>query len=189
MAANEKKRLFFTSVAVILVGTVTGLFLGGNLLPSRAANQLYDEKVTEVKVQSVTVHAHDDVSVHEHKVTTVVTVIETTPHGYFHDFTSMIPSVTTSAAIKPLIPSKIAPNEVWIINREFLPQTMTVKAGTTLTWTNKDMEEHTVTFSNGLINMRLVARGVSFNYTFTERGTFDYYCDPHREMKGKLIVE
>lgn len=188
-AMSERKRLISTAIAVSLVGIVTGLFLGGDLLPSRpAALQQYDERTTATETKQAAVHAHDGISQHEHTVTTVVTTTETTPHGWFHDFAAtMVPGMTptTTASTTP----KRAPNEVWVINREFLPQTITVPVGTTVTWTNKDDEEHTVTFEAGLLNRRLVARGTFFSHTFTENGTFTYYCDPHPEMVGKVIVE
>ena len=169
------------------MGIVTGLFLGGSLLPSQAANQLYDERVTTDTKIAMRGHSHDDLSPHEHKITTVVTTTETTPHGYFHDLAAtmapgMTPTATTSTS------PKLGPNEVWAIRREFLLPTITVTVGTTITWTNKDDEEHTVTFDNGLLNRGLAARDASFNHTFTERGTFTYHCDPHPEMKGTVIV-
>lgn len=187
MAMSERKRLIFTVIAVSLVGIVTGLFLMGDLLPSQAAYQLYDERVTTNTKVTIRGHSHDDLLPHEHKVTTVITTTETTPHGYFHDFATAMASgmPPTAMAATP----ELAPNEVWVIRREFLPQTITVTVGTTITWTNKDDEEHTVTFDDGLLNRRLETRGSSFSHNFTERGTFTYNCDPHPEMTGKVIVE
>ncbi|MDO8717217.1 MAG: cupredoxin domain-containing protein [Dehalococcoidales bacterium] len=82
-------------------------------------------------------------------------------------------------------------NEVWVPGREFRPSIITVPAGTTVTWVDKDRgEEHTVTSSTGLFNGSL-AFGGSFNYTFTERGTFEYSCQVHafEGMTGKVVVE
>ena len=185
---GEKRRLIYSTIAVSLVGIVTGLFLGGGLLPSQASSQMYDEGTTTSKTELTIVHAHDGISPHEHPLITVVTITETTPHGYFHDFAAaMAPGMTPTATAVTF--STLAPNEVWVINREFLPRTITVPVGTTITWTNKDIEEHTVTFKNGLLNMRLVTSTSFFSHTFTEPGTFEYYCDPHPEMVGKVIVK
>ncbi|MDO8716220.1 MAG: plastocyanin/azurin family copper-binding protein [Dehalococcoidales bacterium] len=185
---GEKRRLIYSTIAVSLVGIVTGIFLGGGLLPSQAAQQQYDEKTITGKTELSIVHAHDDISQHAHPLITVVTITETTPHGTFHDFAAAMAPSMTSTAMAPTS-STLAPNEVWVINREFLPRTITVPVGTKVTWTNKDTEEHTVTFKNGLLNMRLTNRDAFFSYTFTEPGTFEYYCDPHPEMIGSVIVK
>lgn len=184
---SEKRRLICTAIAVILLGIASGLFLGGGLLPSQSASQMYDEKTTASRTELGIIHAHGDISRHEHKLITVVTITETTPHGYFHDFAAAmaVPGTTPTSATSP--PAR-GTNEVWVINREFQPQTITVPVGTTVTWKNRDQEEHTVTFDDGFSYMRLTALGATANYTFTGPGTFSYYCDPHPEMTGKVIV-
>ena len=50
---SERKRLTLTAIAVALVGIVTGLLLGGGLLPSQAAYQIYDERVTTETTETV----------------------------------------------------------------------------------------------------------------------------------------
>ncbi len=185
---SEKRRLICTAIAVILLGIVTGLFLGGGLLPPQSASQMYDEKTTTSRTVLSIIHAHEDISRHEHKLITVVTITETTPHGTFHDFaaTMAVPGTTPTSATST--PARGA-NEVWIITREFQPQTMTVPVGTTVTWKNRDHEEHTVTSDDGIFNMRLTAHDATTNYTFTVPGTFSYNCDPHPNMTGKVIVK
>ena len=183
---SEKKRLILTIIAVIILGIVTGLFLGGGLLPSQAADQLYEERRTQSTTAKSAGHSHDDIPLHEHKTTTVVTITETTPHGFIHDFAAVMVSGTPQT-VAPA--SARAANDIWVNNKEFLPQTTTVSVGTVVTWTNKNPEEHTVTSEDGSFNLRLAARGSTINYTFTVPGTFEYYCEPHREMTGKIIVK
>ena len=73
--------------------------------------------------------------------------------------------------------------------------TITVPVGTTVIWSNKDHEEHTITSDTGLFDGRLSDHHVSgpmllpFSYTFTERGTFNYHCVYHPEEVGTVIVE
>jgi len=70
----------------------------------------------------------------------------------------------------------------------YLPANLTVKVGTTVTWVNHDAAPHTVTSTTGAFdsgNMPIVA--VS-KYTFTQPGTYSYYCTYHTWMKGSIVV-
>lgn len=71
----------------------------------------------------------------------------------------------------------------------FVPDTITIPVGTSVTWTNQDSATHTVTTETELFDSGNLARNASFSYTFTNRGTFSYYCAIHPYMKGKVIVE
>jgi plastocyanin len=187
MAMNERKRLIFTAIAIALVGIVTGLLLGGGLLPSRAEGQLYAEKVTTTTTVTDVVHAHDDYpQQHTHTITTEVTTTETTPHGYFHDLATTIASGTTGSASTP----KQAANDVAAWDNYFTPASIIVPVGTTVTWTNVGFELHTVTTYTDLFSLDL-AFGDSLSYTFNEPGTYTYFCIPHEseDMTGKVIVE
>ncbi len=75
------------------------------------------------------------------------------------------------------------------------PDSLTVQAGTTVVWSNDDDAIHTVTSgvpSEGpseVFDSGMVAAGETFEYTFDETGTFDYYCIVHPWMTGNVIVE
>ena len=71
----------------------------------------------------------------------------------------------------------------------FVPVTATVAVGTMVTWINQDSVPHTITSDTGLFNSGNLAPNASFSYSFTQRGTFAYYCTIHPTMKGKIIVE
>jgi len=58
---------------------------------------------------------------------------------------------------------------------------------TTVTWTNKAGNEHTVTSDDGLFNVSIVG-GKTFSFTFDQPGEFPHHCEIHRRMKGKIIV-
>ncbi|REK21264.1 MAG: hypothetical protein DWQ40_04325, partial [Actinobacteria bacterium] len=66
---------------------------------------------------------------------------------------------------------------------------LTVKVGTTVTWTNGDSMLHTVTDVNGAFDSGFLEEGDSWSYTFTEPGEYEYYCLPHPWMRAKVIVE
>lgn len=188
MAVSERQRLIFTAVAVSLLAILTGLFLGGALMPSqRDGLQQYNKSIATAAKQSFVVHSHDNLSSHEHKMTDTLIITETTPHGFLHGFAATVGSGMTTAQTVSTVGQ--GANEIWVNNSEVLPQSISVPVGTTVTWTNKDNSEHTVTFDNGLVDMRLITRGASFNYTFNEVGTFTFYCEPHPGMRGRVIVK
>jgi len=86
-------------------------------------------------------------------------------------------------------------NEVWLQNFSFNPATITVSAGTTVTWINKDNTIHTVTSGtpgspDGIFDSGNIGNGGKFTYTFNTKGTFKYYCKPHSSsMRGTVIVQ
>lgn len=72
----------------------------------------------------------------------------------------------------------------------FASETLTIKVGDTVTWTNRDSAGHTVTSDSGSkLDSILLKKGQSYSHTFNEVGTFDYHCTPHPYMKGIIIVE
>ncbi len=80
-------------------------------------------------------------------------------------------------------------NEIEIADFAFVPATVTVTVGTTVTWTNLDSVAHTVTSETDLFDSGNLARNATFSYLFADRGTFSYYCAIHPSMRGKVIVE
>jgi plastocyanin len=71
----------------------------------------------------------------------------------------------------------------------FPAETLTVPVGTTVTWTNLDPVAHTVTDVNGTYDSGLFDEAVSWSMTFTEPGTYVYYCIPHPMMIGTVEVQ
>jgi len=75
----------------------------------------------------------------------------------------------------------------------FSPATLTIKAGTTVTWKNNTSVSHTVTsddgksFDSGTSNP--IAAGATFSFTFTKTGTYAYHCEIHPFMKATIIVQ
>ncbi len=80
-------------------------------------------------------------------------------------------------------------NEVIIQNFQFQPATLTVKAGTKVTWVNRDDEPHTATDTDKRFGSKALDTGDSFSTEFTKPGTYDYYCALHPHMTGKIIVK
>jgi len=89
-------------------------------------------------------------------------------------------------------PSEVpAPESVAVEIKDFLfsPSTLSVKAGTKVTWTNTDSAPHTVTSDSGTtLNSKTLSNGDSYSVTFEEAGTIAYHCAIHPMMMGKVIV-
>ena len=78
--------------------------------------------------------------------------------------------------------------DVGIVNFNFAPAALTVKAGTTVVWTNNDTEAHSVNFMTSGINSNVLNQHDQFTYTFTVPGTYAYICSIHPFMHGSVTV-
>ena len=78
--------------------------------------------------------------------------------------------------------------KVMIDNFTFEPAQLTVKVGTTVTWTNHDDIPHTVV-SAGKFRSKTMDTEDSFSFTFTAAGDYKYFCSLHPHMTGMIKVE
>lgn len=87
-------------------------------------------------------------------------------------------------------PSPTATDAVTIQNFAFSPANISVKAGTMVTWTNKDSVAHTVTETDGQSgpNSGDVNPNGTYTFTFSKAGTYHYHCSIHSEMVGTVTV-
>lgn len=69
----------------------------------------------------------------------------------------------------------------------FVPATITVPVGSTVTWTNNDTPGHDV--KGDTFQSPLMAKGETFQYKFEKAGTYNYVCGVHPAMKGVVIVQ
>jgi plastocyanin len=79
-------------------------------------------------------------------------------------------------------------NTVKIQGFAFSPATITVKTGTTITWTNYDDMAHTVTSDDGLFDSGSISKNATFSQKFDSTGTFAYHCTPHPQMTASVVV-
>ena len=77
---------------------------------------------------------------------------------------------------------------ITIENLQFEPQTLTVKRGDRVVWTNKDLVPHTATAEKGF-DSRSIAANASWTYTAATPGRYLYMCTLHPMMKATLVVE
>ena len=86
-------------------------------------------------------------------------------------------------------PGAAAEAEVKIDNFTFSPPSLTVKAGTTVTWRNEDDIPHTVTSPKRVFKSKALDTDDSFAFTFTAPGVYEYFCSLHPRMTGTVVVE
>ena len=70
----------------------------------------------------------------------------------------------------------------------FQPKTLEVPVGTTVTWTNQDAIQHSVTASDGSFDSGLFTQGGVYSHTFDAPGTYSYVCSRHGSMMGEVTV-
>ena len=99
----------------------------------------------------------------------------------------------TSAASAPTTTMTAAAAEstdkVDVADFAFDPQTISVKAGTEVTWTNSDDATHTATADDGSFDTGDLDKGDSKSVTFDKAGSFTYYCRFHPFMKATVEVQ
>ena len=75
-----------------------------------------------------------------------------------------------------------------INNFMFMPTSLTVPVGTTVTWKFDDSTQHTVTADDKSFSSRPTAGGQTFTHTFTTAGTVAYHCSIHPFMTGTIVA-
>jgi plastocyanin len=93
-----------------------------------------------------------------------------------------------ASASAPASAAAGAAGTVDIKNTAFNPTSLTVAAGTKVTWTNSDGFAHTVTLDDNSVDSGNIAGGVTFDHTFATAGTFAYHCKIHSTMHGTVTV-
>ena len=95
------------------------------------------------------------------------------------------------AAIAPPIPGTTQ-RVVAMQNFAYAPDSITIAAGTTVTWANCEppaIDAHTATARDGAWQSGFLAPGAKFSRVFSAPGRFEYFCEPHPFMHGVIIVE
>lgn len=108
------------------------------------------------------------------------------------------PSTTTTAAPATSAPTTaptttstepLPPGEVRIQDYEFLPPTITVAVGETVTWRNGDDVDHWVLTDDGTtVDSGAIEAGQTFTATLDTPGSYPYFCDIHNAMTGTIVV-
>jgi amicyanin len=88
-------------------------------------------------------------------------------------------------------PDAAATATVQIDNFNFTPKELSIKAGTTVTWVNNDDVPHTATAEGDtpLFDSKALDTDDKYSFTFTQPGTYHYYCKVHPHMRGTIVVK
>jgi plastocyanin len=88
------------------------------------------------------------------------------------------------------IPAQAAVNDqITIANFAFTPKALTVAAGKTVTWVNRDDTAHRIKSANGqFASSPVLDTRASYPATFAKAGEYPYFCSIHPTMTGKIIV-
>ena len=129
-------------------------------------------------------------------ITYAISATATKPQVYNEVSSAMLGNVTA--------PHTILQNQASIVegafelgNKAFSPNPLMIGVGEKVTWTNNDFMQHTVTSGTGFgdpasgdeFTSLLISPSGTFEHTFEHEGEFDYYCQIHPNMVGKVIVQ
>ena len=101
----------------------------------------------------------------------------------------------TPTATSPATTAVGGPSTVASDIANFSLEDLSVRVGDTITWTNQDGSAHTTTAGSpgnqtGMWDSDTLRRDASFSFTFTQAGTFDYFCRFHPStMQATVTVE
>jgi plastocyanin len=99
---------------------------------------------------------------------------------------TMTMPMPSGAGAAPAAP--VATDHVAIQSFAFGPGTVTVRPGTTVTWTQQDEDQHTVTADDASFASSPLITGQTYTHTFTAPGTYHYHCAIHPFMHGTVTV-
>lgn len=88
---------------------------------------------------------------------------------------------------KMLADEEIDALSIIIQNNEFIPSEIEISVGTKLIWINRDNTKHRISgadFKSSVLNP-----GERYSYRFNQIGIFEYGCEFHPGMSGKIIVK
>jgi len=95
------------------------------------------------------------------------------------------------AALLGSAPAAQAAGHVVVIQQyAYSPASLTINAGDTVTWTNKDSVAHDVSVMSGpqTFHSPMLAQGQSWSHTFGAAGSYSYMCSVHPDMVASVTV-
>ncbi len=72
---------------------------------------------------------------------------------------------------------------------KYTPNSVNIKVGDTVRWIQLDEEDHTVTTADLILDSPILPQGEEWSFTFEQPGTYEYHCNFHPGMIGRVIVE
>ncbi len=102
---------------------------------------------------------------------------------------NIAPAGGSTGGVPGVLPARAESTRAKITDSGFEPATITITPGTTVRWVNEGKDPHTVTSAKGDWTSNDLSAGAEFTATFTQPGTFEYYCKHNKDMKGTIIVK
>ena len=98
-----------------------------------------------------------------------------------------LPELTSAG--EAVVAAAASPTTIKIDNFAFAPATLTITAGTTVTWKNEDDSPHRIGDKNGAFESAALDTDETFSHTFASPGEYPYICTIHPYMVGRIIVK
>lgn len=88
-------------------------------------------------------------------------------------------------------PAQASAESVTMSGYAFQPAQITIHVGDSVTWTNRDQAPHDASATSGpvMFHSPTLSTGQSWTYTFSQPGTYSYYCSIHPSMRAKIVVQ
>jgi len=98
-------------------------------------------------------------------------------------------ATATGQMAQPVVVAAETGPRIEIAKHKFSLPTLTVPAGTTVTWLNRDDDVHTVVSTTQAFRSGGLETDEAYSYKFTKPGVYQYFCTLHPLMTGKVIVK
>ena len=101
---------------------------------------------------------------------------------------AILAGIDIGNAQTPVFAESPATSEIKIDNFSFTPPLLTVPVGAKVTWTNRDDIPHNIVSTEQKFKSKALDTDEAYAFTFTEPGTYQYFCSIHPRMTGRVVV-
>jgi len=192
MASIDKAAIAF-SIAIVAVGVGFAAFAGNVQDNTPAVSAPVMTKPMEQTQADPFADIADKVK-QEAESTTTEETVEINEEVMVEEPTAPVEESSEPKTVSVEIPKGTSSPGCETSNACFSPASLTINAGDTVEWTNTDTAAHTVTSGSpsdgpsGVFDSSLIMGGASFENTFDEAGSYDYFCMVHPWMVGNIQV-
>ena len=100
-------------------------------------------------------------------------------------------AITNDAPAAPVLKSKAKAAgslTVSVGDNFYSPRSVSIDAGDTITWRNNGVAQHSATANNGSFDTGVFGAGASRSHTFSQAGTFSYFCTVHGQSQSGTVT-
>lgn len=193
MASIDKVAIAF-SIAIVAVGVGFAAYAGNVQDNTPAVSAPVITKTVEPKTQADPFADIADKVKQDAESTTTEETVEINEEVMVEEPTAPVEESSEPKTVSVEIPKGTSSPGCETSNACFSPASLTINAGDTVEWTNVDTAAHTVTSGSpadgpsGVFDSSLIMGGASFENTFDEAGSYDYFCMVHPWMVGNIQV-